>query len=292
MARRTRVKNHEWALREGSVEEMAGDEQDRTDRKDAEVKMNGEQEKPVLLPKRPERPERPTGLTLFSKTRDLELARGGKMKPSRSERPKSLTLSSKPRDVKAASGGEGEQRDSDATTLFSRHASVKDRGSVKPTLQRRSSLREQENPRRSRSKRPDISVDVPTPLEVRRSSTIRFASPPRRSGIESSSDENSDEQEEQDHEGEAEANDYKWWNDHDSGDDEVVVSSVVAEVDETEQSASDFDDEDEDVAAQRYLNEHEDLLREAQEDERPKVREYLNTSPDRHRSWVRQRSQR
>ncbi|KAL9601028.1 MAG: hypothetical protein Q9179_002989 [Wetmoreana sp. 5 TL-2023] len=279
---------------------MADDKQDRIDKKGAKVDDNMEEKKPVLLPKRPERPK---GLTLFSKTRDLKLARGGKMEPSRSGRPKKLTLFSKVKDVEAASGGEGrKKRDRDATTLLGRHASAKDRESVKPTLPRRSSLREQEHPRRSRSKTPEISVDIPAPLQVHRSPRITFASPPRRSKIEPSSyggdsdsdddDDDDDDEEEEHKDEEGEANEREWWDDDDFEDDEVVISSTVAEVDDTEQSASDFDDADEDVTAQRYLKDHEELLREAQRGERPKANEYLNKLSDRHRSWVRQRSQR
>ncbi|KAL8785630.1 MAG: hypothetical protein Q9213_003284 [Squamulea squamosa] len=88
------------------------------------------------------------------------------------------------------------------------------------------------------------------------------------------------------------AGEYEWWNSDysESEDEKVVVPSVERgrnvkiEGERSDVSDSDYEvDEDEEEIRQRYLDEHEALLRMAQgkDYEVPQTRDYLNTLPDR-----------
>ncbi|KAL8727708.1 MAG: hypothetical protein Q9166_005881 [cf. Caloplaca sp. 2 TL-2023] len=91
------------------------------------------------------------------------------------------------------------------------------------------------------------------------------------------------------------AGEYEWWDDSDSEDEKVVVPSAslanirheganIEGPGEGGDSASDYEgDESEEEIHQRYLDEHEELLRVAQgvQDGRPRTRDYLNTLPER-----------
>lgn len=88
------------------------------------------------------------------------------------------------------------------------------------------------------------------------------------------------------------ADEYEWWDSDysDSGDEKVVVPSVERSRNtskggrDSENSESDYEvDEDEEEIRQRYLDEHDALLRMAQGIDHgvPQTKDYLNTLPNR-----------
>lgn len=248
-------------------------------------KIEGEDEgeedvKPILLPMRPVRPDRPKGLTLFNKPEDLVRARAEETesKSVRPSRTRGISLFSNASDSKKSDTSEGRKRDSDTTTLVSRHGSTHSRheSAKRPLLPRKANVRQSSAYSRPTRAVESIAVSaIPQPLNVRQHPRNPFNSATRPSkSVNPFTNEEEDDAEDLYNEAE--------WEDA-----SIVVPSCIGPMDD--EADSDYDSEDEHENKQRYTTEHAQLLRQlqaTQTTERPRLEDHPAMRTERSGDWI------